>query len=208
MNAKLTTFKCFAQPEKEEAWLAQMALRGWFLTGVSPFYFYTFEQGAPEKRAYKIDYRSFRSRDDREDYLALFKDSGWQPALPREANGAFYFTSSQDPARLDIFSDEVSRAERNLRYARLTAFSLLPAFLPLLVLYLTGTFSFGGAGYQTPGLWQMSGSEFWFHFLFETPFVLLRSLAYLLPLAMVAMTLVFLLRYYLSYRRAVSRQAL
>ncbi len=208
MNAKMSTFKCFTHPEKEEAWLEQMALRGWFLTSVSPFYFYTFEQGQPEKRSYKIDYRTFRNPGGREDYLALFKDSGWQPVMPREANGAFYFSSSQDSARRDIFSDDVSRAERNLRYARLTAWSLIPGFTPLLVLYLTGTFSYGSVGYLTPGLWQMSGSEFWFHFLFETPFVLLRSLSYLLPLLLVAMVLVFLLRYYLLYRRAIQQQAL
>lgn len=31
--------------------------------------------------------------------------------------------------------------------------------------------------YLTPGLWDREGSSFWFAFLFETPFALMRGLA-------------------------------
>jgi hypothetical protein len=208
MNTRYSTFKFFTSPEKEEVWLEQMALRGLFLSKVSSFYCYSFAQGVPEKRAYKIDYRSFRNPSDREDYLAMFNDSGWQAAMPREANGAFYFSRSQEGAYRDIFSDDVSRAQRNLRYASLSAYTLIPAFLPMLVLYLTGNIKFSNIGYLTPGLWEMTGTEFVFHFLFETPFVLLRSSAYLLPLAPVTLALVFLLRYFLIYRKAARQQAI
>ena len=202
MNTRSSTFKFFTSPEKEEAWLEKMALRGLFLSKVSSFYYYTFAQGMPEKRAYKIDYRSFRNPSDREDYLAMFNDSGWQAAMQREVNGAFYFSRSQEGADRDIFSDDVSRAQRNLRYASLSAYSLIPAFLPLLALYLTGNFGFSNIGYLTPGLWEMTGTKFITHFLFDTLFVVLRSSAYLLPLVSVTMALVFLLRYSLIYRKA------
>lgn len=208
MNAHYSTIKFFTSPEKEEAWLEQMALRGWFLIKVSSFPMYTFEQRAPEKRVYKIDYRAFKNPADREDYLALFRDSGWQPVMPREVNSAFYFFSSQPDAVTDIFSDAVSRAQRNLRYATLSACSILPAFIPLLALYLTGSFKLSSVGYLTPGLWDMQGMEFVFHFLFETPFVLLRGGAYVLPLVPLALMLFFIIRYYRAYHKAVRQQAI
>lgn len=207
MNTKFTTLNLFFSPEKEEAWLQRMAQQGWFLNKVSVFNTYTFEQGGPENRAYKLDYRYFSSPRDRDDYLALFVDSGWQPVMPREVNGAFYFTNRQEEALQDIFSDEVSRAQRNLRYASLSAYSLVIAFLPLLVLYLTGNFRLSDIGYLTPGLWEMTRSEFFFHFLFETPFVVLRATMYFLPLVPIALVLFFLLRYYLVYRKALREQA-
>lgn len=208
MSTTISTFKFFSSPQKEEAWLEQMAQRGWFLKRVSSFYSYTFQQGAPERRAYKLDYRTFRSSQDREDYLVLFKDSGWQAVMPREMNGAYYFYSSQDGPERDIFSDDVSRAQRNLRYAQMCTYSLIPAMLPWLVLYLTGNIQLRNIGYMTPGLWEMTGTRFIFHFLFETPFVLLRSGAYFLPLLLVILIIAFLLQYYREYRKAVRQQGL
>ncbi len=208
MTAHYSTFKFFTSPEKEEAWLAHMAQQGWFLAGVSSFYRYTFEKGEPAPRAYKIDYRSLPASRDQADYLALFTDSGWQPVSSRAMNGAYYFYNRPGAAAPDIFSDEASRAGRNLRFASFFAWSLLPSFLPLLVLYLTGSARLANMGYQTPGLWQMTGAEFISHFLFETPFVLLRSLALLLPLLPLGLIVYFLSRSYLSYRRALRRQAI
>lgn len=206
MNTTYSTFKFFWSPEKEEAWLEQMSEGGWRLSKVTSLYYYTFIKSQPEKRVYKIDYRSFKEPGDREDYLAMFKDSGWQPVMEREVNYAFYFYALQDRARQDIFSDDVSRAQRNLRYANLMGCSLLPAFLPMLVLYLTGSIHFSNIGYQTPGLWQMSGSEFTFHFLFETPFVVLRTGVYFLPLIPLSLGLFFLFKYYLLYKGAKREQ--
>jgi hypothetical protein len=206
MNDQYSTVKFFLSPEKEEAWLKQKALEGWRLTKVSGFPSYTFIKSAPEKMAYKIDYRSFKKQADRDDYLALFKDSGWDAVMPKEVNYAFYFISKQDSARKDIFSDEVSRAQRNLRYANITASSLIPAMMPILVLYFSNNFQPAKVGYLTPGLWQMSGAQFVSHFLFETPFVLMRLGIYLLPLVLIVLGLYFLLRYYLLYQKAVREQ--
>jgi hypothetical protein len=206
MNTTHSTIRFFTSPEKEETWLENMALKGWQLKKVTGFPSYTFTKRQPEKVAYKIDYRKFKNQMDREDYLNLFRDSGWEAVMPREVNYAFYFTSKQDNARKDIFSDEVSRAQRNLRYANLTISSLIPAFIPILVLYFSNNFHLGNVVYQTPGLWQMTGMEFIFHFLFETPFVLLRAGIYLLPLIVIALALFFMLRYYLMYKKVESEQ--
>lgn len=206
MENQYSTFKFFSSPEKEEAWLESMAEQGWFLTRVTGFYRYVFTQGQPEKRSYKIDYRTFRKADDRADYLAMFADSGWQAVQPKEMNGAFYFRSPEGSARRDIFSDDVSRAQRNLRYAQISACSILPSFLPFIVIYLSGNFGMSDVGYLTPGLWQMQGLNFVFHFLFETPFVIMRS--GILPLLPFSLMLFFLLRYYLIYRKTVRQQAI
>lgn len=65
--------------------------------------------------------------------------------------------------------------------------NLVISYLPIFVaLVMTGsidlnTFLHPELLYFTPGLWEMEGVEFWGHFLFETPFALLRGL--FLPLA-------------------------
>jgi hypothetical protein len=206
MKNQMNTYKFFWSPKKEENWLEQMSLNGWHLKKVSSFNRYTFEKGAPEKRTYKIDHRVFRSPLEQDDYLALFSDSGWQAVMPRGVNYAYYFHTTGGGSALDIYSDEVSRAQRNLRYATIMARSLIPSFLPLFVLYLTGTIQFNNIGYLTPGLWEMTGSEFVFHFLFETPFVLMRTSLYFLPIITLALGLFFLLRYYQVYRRELKQQ--
>jgi hypothetical protein len=190
----------FWKPEKEETWLEQKSQNGWHLKKISSFGFYTFEKGQPEKRVYKIDYRNFTHARDREDYLAMFADSGWQPVMQKGVNYAFYFYSTQPTVRRDIFSDEVSRVQRNLRYVTLMFYSLFPAFIPLLVVYFSGNNYAGNLGYQTPGLWQMTGAQFITHFLFETPFVLLRASIYALPLIPLLLAAFFILRYYWKYR--------
>ncbi len=206
MNNQRRIYGFFWKPEKEEAWLERMSLEGWHLKKVSSLGFYTFEQGQPEHRVYKLDYRYFTNPRDREDYLALFADSGWQPVMAQGVNYTYYFYNLQQNAKRDIFSDGVSRAERNLRYATLMFCSLFPALLPLIVVLLTGNANHFNPGYQTPGLWEMTGMQFLFHFLFETPFVVLRSSIYIFPLLPILLALVFVLRYYLTYRKAARQE--
>ncbi|MBN2385722.1 MAG: DUF2812 domain-containing protein [Anaerolineales bacterium] len=206
MENQFTTFRYFWSISSEETWLEQMALRGWRLKQVSRFGAYTFDKTAPEKRVYKIDYRTFRSPLDQAEYLKLFDDSGWQPVMDQGTNGAYYFSSACEDASHDIFSDDESRAHRNLRYANLMLFSLIPAFLPLFILYITGSIQFTNVGYQTPGLWETSSLEFIAKFLFETPFVVVRAAIYFLPLIPIVFGLFFYLRYYMLYRQAKKQQ--
>lgn len=37
--------------------------------------------------------------------------------------------------------------------------------------------------YLTPGLWELKGISFWWAFLFETPFALMRGIGWLIPIA-------------------------
>ncbi len=203
MNIKIVVYKWFFSFEKEEAWLEKMSRGGWRLQKVNALGGYSFEKGAPQERTYKIDYRKFGSAQDLDDYVALFADSGWTCIQPRVSNHVFYFYTARDGARRDIFSDSVSRAQRYLRYAHYMGYSLIPAFVPLFVVLLNGNIR-ANAGYQTPGLWHMTGSEFIFHFLFETPFVILRSSVYFLPLIPFALGLFCYLRYYQMCRKTLT----
>ena len=126
----------------------------------------------------RIDYRSFKKRDDFQEYLALFEDAGWKHLSGSFSSGIQYFEQMSEDSDDEIFSDKQSHAEL---YRRLFAFAI--TFLGLFLVYL---FVFGPRYdlslylhpkdmFLTPGLWEMNGTRFVFAFLFELPFVILRN---------------------------------
>ena len=182
-------FKFFIDFEKEEQWLEQMAYDGYHLK--STFMGYQFQRGKPEAETIKIDFRKFRKREDFIDYCTLFEDSGWKHLAGTKSSGIQYFKRIDDTAGNDIFSDNNSKATRYKRYANMF-FEMAISYLPLLVVfYLADIIDFNAFVnpkelYFTPGLWNKTGSSFWFSFLFETPFALMRGLAWsFIPLTMI-----------------------
>lgn len=182
-------FKFFIDFEKEEHWLEQMAYDGYHLK--STFMGYQFQRGKPEAETIKIDFRKFRKREDFIDYCTLFEDSGWKHLAGTKSSGIQYFKRIDDTAGNDIFSDNNSKATRYKRYANMF-FELAISYLPLLVVfYLADIIDFNAFVnpkelYFTPDLWNKTGSSFWFSFLFETPFALMRGLAWsFIPLTMI-----------------------
>ena len=205
MTPQVSMTKFFFRFEKEEAWLEAMSASGWYLISAR-YGFYKFQQGQQSKRVYRIDCRNITKQADLTDYISLFTDSGWISVNPTKNVGNYYFYSLADQPGKDIFSDKASRAGRYLRYAQLTGFSLVP-MLPIYgALFATGVFKIGNWGYLTPGLWQMTGVEFVRHFLFETPFVLLRAIGWMLPLLVVLACLFFIYRYYRLYRQELEKE--
>lgn len=89
-------------------------------------------------------------------------------------------------------------------------FSLAAVFLPL----LAGLLASGAINiqaflnpkllYQTPGLWEKTAADFWRAFLFETPFAVLRGLAFLAFPAMVAFSLFYAIRADIIYKKSAS----
>lgn len=116
------------QDEKEEAWLREMAQQGWHL--VSPDFpgFYTFQQEEPRDIVYRLDF--ITSKIDRDEYMQLFEDAGWEHV------GAMmswqYFRkeakAGQDP---EIYTDPESKIQK---YLRLFGYMLI--FLPIWVILL------------------------------------------------------------------------
>jgi hypothetical protein len=204
MTSQITEIKWFVHFEKEEAWLETMSASGWHLISAS-FGLYKFQQGQPEKRIYKIDCRNITKHADLVDYVSLFTDSGWSSIAPKKNVGNYYFYSLVDQPGQDIFSDKASRAGRYLRYAQLTGISLIPIIPIYGALYATGVFKMGNWGYLTPGLWQMTGVKFITHFLFETPFVMLRAIGWVLPLLVVLAYFFFVFYYYSIYKKELDQ---
>lgn len=54
--------------------------------------------------------------------------------------------------------------------------------------------------YLTPGLWDLEGLPFWWAFLFETPFALMRGIGWLIPIIAILICSVFFIKSRLLYR--------
>ncbi len=191
MNQQKTIkFRIFFSIEKEEQWLETMSAQGWHLVSL-PGFVYTFQKGTPEKRIYRIDYRTINKQDQLDDYLSLFEDSQWTCVNPKTGVYNYYFYTTATNQIADIFSDQYSKAQRFHRYANALFSSMFISIIPYFALYATGIIRFSEMGYLTPGLWEMQGNEFFRHFLFETPFVLFRVGCGLFPVFILLFVLYF-----------------
>lgn len=103
--------------QKEERWLAEQERSGWHLKCVRPFG-YTLERGAPAEVAYRLDYQPL-ARRNREEYLALFFDAGWEHVSTRGEWHLFRkgIVDGQVP---EIYTDPQSRIAM---YRRVIGFS-------------------------------------------------------------------------------------
>ncbi|MBO1003888.1 DUF2812 domain-containing protein [Pseudogracilibacillus auburnensis] len=181
-------FKLFIHFDKEEKWLNEMAKDGYHLEKAS--FGYQFQIGKPEDATIKVDYRKFKNRDDFVDYCTLFADSGWQHIAGNKSSGYQYFKKVDESGLDNIFSDKVSNAGK---YQRLSKMFLEIALLyvPVLIVFILSdiidieAFINPKKLYFTPGLWEMTGTSFWFSFLFETPFAFMRGFAwFFIPVTM------------------------
>lgn len=128
----------------------------------------------------RIDYRMFKKREEFENYIMMFEDSGWKHISGTKSSGCQYFEKCSKEASDDIFSDQSSKAERYKRIAD-NWLSVFIAYLPVAIVFIaTGIFRLDSFFhlkelYYTPGLWELSGLSFWRAFLFETPFAFMRG---------------------------------
>lgn len=117
------------QDDKEEVWLREMAHQGYHLEKVELFGVYHFRVGEPKDVVYRLDYRS-HSQKDKNIYLQLFTDSGWEHVV--EMSGWYYFRKEVIPGEdPQIFTDNASKAEKYLRLM-----SYLVVFIPFITVIL------------------------------------------------------------------------
>lgn len=206
MKEQRKVIKLFFSFKKEEAWLDSMSVQGWHLNN-TPGLFYTFKKGKPEKRIHKIDFQHFKRSEDFHEYIEIFKDSGWYCIDPHKSGNNYYFYTISEDSQKDIFSDETSRAQHYLRYARNLMYTMFICFVPYLGLYASGTFKVKKISYLTPGLWEMQGMEFIKHFFFETPFVIFRLVGSYLPLILMIGALLYALKGYMDYQRNLKQMS-
>ena len=111
-----TVFRFFGlwEDEKEEAWLGAMARQGWHLKKIGFINRYVFEGGPPRDVAYGLDFKPGRS--DKQNYLQLFADAGWEHVL--EYGSWQYFRKETAGEDLSIFTDNDSKTKK---YQRLLA---------------------------------------------------------------------------------------
>lgn len=201
--------RMFLRFEKEEKWLEKMAAKGWLLRGTGLCY--RFQKTEPGERTIKLDFRYFKSARDFTEYRTLFADSGWQHLAGSRWSGTQYFLKSRADSTEDIFSDRLSQASR---YQRAADMGLCCA-MAFLVLFLTmvsneqidsAAFFQPKQWYFTPGLWELEGVSFWWAFLFESPFAIMRGVGWLLPLLFMVFYGVCAMKAHLIYRAAVSGQ--
>ncbi len=180
--------KFFIDFEKEEQWLNEMARGGFQLKDVS--FGYSFQSSDPEDSQFRIDHRVFNNKPEFISYCTLFEDSGWKHIAGSQNSGAQYFKRLSESSNVDIFSDELSKAERYKRVSRFWLFFASGMLFFMLVLAATHAVDFRAffnprMFYLTPNLWERTGEAFWKAFWFETPFALFRAaLLYFYPVSM------------------------
>jgi hypothetical protein len=114
------------QDEAEEAWLREMSQQGWHLSSVGIPTVYDFESGEPEDVVYRLDYPSY-AKMDKEDYLQLFRDAGWE--CVGEMSGWHYFRQQAQPGEeLEIYTDAESKISKYQRLLVFAAILMLPLF--------------------------------------------------------------------------------
>ena len=114
------------QDEKEEAWLSKMASQGCHLEALVFPTIYRFHIGDPAEIVYRMDYPQL-SKQDRQSYLQLFTDSGWEHV--GEGGGWVYFRRQVNPGDpTEIFSDADSKIQK---YSRVLMYLVI--FLPIWV---------------------------------------------------------------------------
>lgn len=197
-------FRFYIDFEKEEKWLNQMLRQGWELCKKS--FGYKFYKIAPNNTIIKIDYRTFKNNRDFEDYLALFRDSGWEHISGSKYSGTQYFKRVNENGDTDIFSDTPSKAARYKRLSNMwltTAISYFPIFIALILTKAINISAFLNPRelYYTPGLWERTGVYFWKAFLFETPFAAMRGGFWLFLPVLMVLYLAFAIKAEKHYRK-------
>lgn len=131
MSEKMIRFKMFnvMQYDLEEDYLRKMHRQGYAFDRISGFYRYHFKKAVPQDVVYKLDYPgSFASQADKNDYLQLFKDAGWE--YLGDYNHYTYFRKVVSPKEnMEIFSDDDSKLRMIHRI-------ILARVLPVFSLYL------------------------------------------------------------------------
>ena len=196
-------FKFFLRFDKEEKWLEDMAKQGWLLS--QKFLFYEFQKPVPENKTIRIDFIRPKSEQDFMDYCTLFEDSGWKHIAGTKTLGTQYFLKRNDDSSEDIFSDKISKARR---YKLLSVLWLIwvMSFLSFFIAMKNGGWVqfdllfHPKEWYLTPGLWELSGCQFWLAFLFETPFALMRGIGWIMPIVAMFLSIGFVIKSQWLYR--------
>lgn len=109
--------------EKEQAFLEDMARKGYKLVdvGIGKYTFDTMEE--PKELIYQFDFKGLK-QDDIDEYLQLHEDDGWEMV---STLGSWYYFCKEKTDELDLglFNDNASKKEK---YKRLLLFLCVTGF--------------------------------------------------------------------------------
>lgn len=136
-------FFTIADYEQEEQFLREQHHSGWRMINFTAPCFYRFEACEPEDVAYRLDFRPENA--DRESYLQMFSDYGWEYICSYLGWDYFRKAVSETDENPEIFSDAVSRLEliRRITRKRLLPIGIifLCCMIPNIVLAVNGEWS-------------------------------------------------------------------
>ena len=131
MEQTIHKFKWFWawQDEKEEDWLRTMSQQGWHLLSARPFGVYYFRGGDKSDFVYRLDYQI--KRKDRDNYLQIFHDAGWE--YVGEMSGWQYFRKQVEAGESpEIYTDPASKA---IKYRNvITQLGFIESFMIVILL--------------------------------------------------------------------------
>ena len=130
----MTTLKQFHwfwawDDEKEEAWLGEMARKGWHFKSVMVPGFYTFESGEPRNDVYRLDF--FTNYRAKADYVQLFMDAGWD-YMGEMGSWQYFRIEANQGDNPEIYSDNNSKM---IKYRRIITVLLI--FNPIYIVLLS-----------------------------------------------------------------------
>lgn len=106
------------QDDQEEAWLEQMSQQGLHLKRAHLLGQYDFLPGQPQDYVYRLDFQDALKRNQKDDYLLLFAEAGWEHL--GEMGGWQYFRKLAQPGEeAEIFTDpdtKIQKYKRHLTY--------------------------------------------------------------------------------------------
>ncbi|WP_086428431.1 DUF2812 domain-containing protein [Staphylococcus cornubiensis] len=175
MRTRYKKWRSFFDPVKEEQWLNDQLQQGYRLVKVSVLGNYYFEK-THEPHIVRLDYQEIYSRQKMNDYLALYESFGWEHVQGYRGGWMNqYWMKAGDETEV-LFSDRESLSYYYKRWLRFLE-TLFAVFFALLMLNLTLKHDTRGL-FLTPGLWEKQDAEFWFAYLFELPFAMMRLVSY------------------------------
>jgi len=183
-------FRLFNDFGKEEVWLNEWLQKGYELTNVTAFGFYTFIKTDQRNKVIRIDFQVLKTKDKFDSYESLYEEFGWKHISGRKGNSHHYLIKVKD-GQDELFSDNPSLTALYKRLATYYATSMLPLLIIIFALKTTQhpelLYFNPKDAYFTPGLWQKDGVTFWLAFLFETPFAIFRFGSFWFLLIMTAL---------------------
>ncbi|MGF3076230.1 DUF2812 domain-containing protein [Facklamia sp. P13055] len=179
----------FKDLDKQEAWINSFRKEGYrFINKKFPACF-VFEKIDDKVPITRIDYREFEKSSEYQNYIQLFSDMGWTVVSSRKNFSVHYFQQNNPNSEDFIYSNKESYAEIYKRYSQ-QALNWSIIFLFFFTIFSTGDISYSlfnpRTAFLTPGLWEMTGWQFWSSFIFEIPFALMRLLSKVIWLILAA----------------------